>query len=66
MDIKKQLVWTVHPDGVHIHVEGRLVGVIPIHEGAYLIEQLAPSVVAYMHSLQEERKNPALGGVNLV
>ena len=58
MDTQTKIIWTVHPDGVHIHREGRLVGVIPVSEGAYLIEQLAPSVVAYMHSLQEERKTP--------
>lgn len=58
MDTEERLVWTVHPDGVHVHIEGRLVGVIPVSEGMYLIEQLAPSVVAYMHSLQEERKTP--------
>jgi len=58
MATEERIVWTVHPDGVHVHVEGRLVGVIPVSQGMYLIEQLAPSVVAYMHSLQEERKTP--------
>jgi len=58
MDTQTKIIWTVHPDGVHVHVEGRLVGVIPVSEGAYLIEQLAPSVVAYIHSLQEKQKTP--------
>jgi len=58
MDTQAKIIWTVHPDGLHIHVEGRLVGVIPVSEGAYLIEQLAPSVVAYIHSLQEKQKTP--------
>jgi len=55
---RKPIVWTVHPDGVHVHVEGRLIGVIPVSQGMYLIEQLAPSVVAYMHSLQDKQKTP--------
>lgn len=58
MDTQTKIIWTVHPDGVHIHVEGRLVGVIPVFEGMHLIEQLAPSVVAYMHSLQDKQKTP--------
>jgi len=58
MDTKAKIIWTVHPDGVHVHREGRLVGVIPICEGMHLIEQLAPSVVAYMHSLQDKQKTP--------
>ena len=53
---RKSIVWTVHPDGVHVHLEGRLIGVIPVSQGMYLIEQLAPSVVAYMHSLQDKQK----------
>lgn len=56
---RKPIVWTVHPDGLHIHKEGRLVGVIDVSQGMYLIEQLSPSVVAYMHSLQDKQKNPA-------
>ena len=58
MDTQTKIIWTVHPDGVHVHVEGRLIGVIPVCEGAYLIEQLAPSVVDYMLSLQDEQKTP--------
>lgn len=55
---RKPIVWTVHPDGVHIHTEGHLVGVIDVSQGMYLIEQLAPSVVAYMHSLKGKQKTP--------
>mgnify|MGYP003351520238 FL=1 len=55
---RKPIVWTVHPDGLHIHTEGRLVGVIDVSQGMYLIEQLAPSVVDYMRSLQEKQKTP--------
>ena len=58
MATQAKIIWTVHPDGVHVHREGRLVGVIPVSEGIHLIEQLAPSVVAYMHSLKEKQKNP--------
>lgn len=60
MDIEERLVWTVHPDGLHIHVGGRLVGVIDPDEGIHLIASFADCIRHYMAA----KKNPALGGVN--
>lgn len=55
MDIEERLVWTVHPDGLHIHVGGRLVGVIDPNEGLHLIASFADCVRHYMAA----KENPA-------
>ena len=54
MDTQTKIIWTVHPDGLHIHVEGRLVGVIPVSEGIHLMQQLADCVRHWM----DEQKTP--------
>ncbi len=58
MDTEKRLIWTVHPDGVHVHREGRLVGVIPICEGMHLIQDLAPHMRDYFEVLRRKQKTP--------
>lgn len=55
---KQKIIWTVHPDGLHIHVEGRLVGVIDPEEGLHLMAQFADCVRHYMISKSEKEKTP--------
>ena len=58
MDTEKRLIWTVHPDGVHIHREGRLVGVIPVSEGIHLIQDLSDCVRDYFEAMRRKQKTP--------
>ena len=55
---KQKIIWTVHPDGLHIHVEGQLVGVIDPDEGLHLMAQFADCIRHYMVAKGEKEKTP--------